>query len=99
MWDKRVVRGNTYSALVTTSKNVEIPYANTSKQNQKIAPMPQGDEGIDVGSKRANIEIFTDEHVETLTDKPPRYDYGAQTEFKMDKQVVRHRMPVKIGED
>lgn len=22
MWDKRVVRGNTYSALVTTSKNV-----------------------------------------------------------------------------
>lgn len=24
MWDKRIVRGNTYSAIVT-SKNVEIP--------------------------------------------------------------------------
>jgi hypothetical protein len=40
MWDKRVVRGNTYSALVTTSKNVEIPYANSSKQNKQIAPIP-----------------------------------------------------------
>lgn len=40
MWDKRVVRGNTYSALVTTSKNVDIPYANVSKQSNKIAPIP-----------------------------------------------------------
>lgn len=40
MWDKRVVRGNTYSALVTTSKNVEIPYANTSKQNKNLTPKP-----------------------------------------------------------
>lgn len=94
-----MVRGNTYSALVTTSKNVEIPYANTSKQNQKVAPLAEGEEQLDAGGKRANIEIFTDEHVETLTDKPPRYEYGAQTEFKMEKQVVRHRMPVKIGVD
>jgi hypothetical protein len=32
MWDKRVVRGNTYSGLVTTSKNAEMPYASTTKQ-------------------------------------------------------------------
>lgn len=41
MWDKRVVRGNTYSALVTTSKNAEIPYANTSTQKMKLIARPE----------------------------------------------------------
>lgn len=55
MWDKRVVRGNTYSALVTTSKNVEMPYANT--HSQKIKPMarPEPDDYEDLGNRRANI--------------------------------------------
>ena len=35
MWDKRVFRGNTYSALVT-SKNVDIPQTNTLKKPTKI---------------------------------------------------------------
>ena len=35
MWDKRVFRGNTYSALVT-SKNVEIPHGNTTREPLKI---------------------------------------------------------------
>lgn len=46
MWDKRVVRGNTYSALVTTSKNAEIPYANTSKQVDKFVPKPEMEEPL-----------------------------------------------------
>lgn len=45
MWDKRVVRGNTYSALVTTSKNVEMPYANTSNQ-MKRTTKPEMEEPI-----------------------------------------------------
>lgn len=36
MWDKRVVRGNTYSALVTTTKNMDIPYANTSGNKMQM---------------------------------------------------------------
>lgn len=40
MWDKRVVRGNTYSALVTTSKNVEMPFSNTSKQIKNLTAKP-----------------------------------------------------------
>lgn len=35
MWDKRVFRGNTYSALVT-SKNVEVPHGNTNFQKMRI---------------------------------------------------------------
>ena len=99
MWDKRVVRGNTYSALVTTSKNVDMPYANTTAQRGKPMAGNEPEDYEDVGNRRANIEIFTDEYVETLTDKPPRYEYAAQTDFIMEKLVVRHRMPEKIGLD
>lgn len=59
MWDKRVFRGNTYSALVT-SKNVEIPHANTTKKGMKIIKEHELDEMEDTGNRRANIEIFTD---------------------------------------
>lgn len=57
MWDKRVVRGNTYSALVTTSKNVEMPYSNTMKQRQRsrVQVQPDYDENFEYGNKRANI--------------------------------------------
>ena len=41
MWEKRVVRGNTYAAMVT-SKNVELPQKNTFKSR----PQKQ-----DVGNK------------------------------------------------
>ena len=47
----------------------------------------------DNANKRANIEIFTDEFVETLTDKPPRYEYASQTDPLPEKSVVRHRIP------
>lgn len=62
MWDKRVFRGNTYSALVT-SKNVEMPYANTSKKPLNIIPKQESEEIEEIGNRRANIEIFTDEFV------------------------------------
>lgn len=57
------------------------------------------EEQLDMEGKRANIEIYTDEHVETLTDKPPRYEYASQTDFKIETQIVRHRMPIKKGVD
>ena len=39
MWDKRVVRGNTYSAIVT-SKNVEMPNANRGTNNLRMGVKP-----------------------------------------------------------
>lgn len=51
------------------------------------------------GNRRANIEIFTDEFVETLTNKPPRYEKDCQTEFVIEKPIVRLYMPVKTGVD
>jgi hypothetical protein len=83
MWDRRVVRGNTYSGLVTTSKNAEISYANTSKPTRKAVLKLDIEEPVELRGKRANIEIYTDEQVETLTDKPPKYEQGSQTDFKI----------------
>ena len=41
MWEKRIVRGNTYAAMVT-SKNIEIPQKNTFKikaQRSDVTPL------------------------------------------------------------
>lgn len=37
--------------------------------------------------------------MESLTDKPPKYEYASQTEPLPEKSVVRHRVNEKIGED
>jgi hypothetical protein len=37
--------------------------------------------------------------VESLTDKPPRYEYASQTEPLPSKPVIRHRIAEKDGQD
>ena len=59
MWDKRIVRGNTYSAIVT-SKNVDIPAANIGRGTTKMGMKVDMDDTQDMSNRRANIEIFTD---------------------------------------
>ena len=97
MWDKRVFRGNTYSAIVISKKNDTQYEAKPKPVLQTIRPQQETSTPFD--NQRANIEIFTDELVETLTDKPPRYEYGSQTEPLPEPAVVRHKMPDKYGED
>lgn len=36
---------------------------------------------------RQNIDIQTDQFVEELTDKPPEYEIGVQSEFYIDRPV------------
>ena len=95
MWDKRVFRGNTYSAIVISKKN-DTGYDNNPKP-QLTTIRPSQDTATPFDSQRANIEIFTDEFVETLTDKPPRYEYGSQTEPLPEPAVPRHLMPESQG--
>ena len=73
MWDKRIFRGNTYSAIVISKKN-ENGYEGKPKKallTQKISQETANN--FDGSNKRASIEIYTDEFVESLTDKPPKY--------------------------
>jgi hypothetical protein len=40
---------------------------------------------------RQNIDIQTDQFVEELTDKPPQYEIGVQSDFYVDRSV---RLPI-----
>lgn len=98
MWDKRIFRGNTYSAIVISKKN-DNTYENQPKIPVRTIRPQQETTNAFEGNKRANIEIFTDEFVESLTDKPPKYEYASQTEPLPEKPVIRHRISDKIGQD
>ncbi len=50
-------------------------------------------------SGRKHVELQTDELVEQLTDKPPEYEKDTQTDFYIDRPVVRLFMPKKNGTD
>lgn len=79
MWDKRIFRGNTYSAIVISKKNDTAYEGRPNIPVKTIKPQTETASAFE-GNKRANIEIFTDEFVESLTDKPPRYEYASQTD-------------------
>ena len=109
MWDRRVVRGNTYAAIVTTSREAAKQYGSTQTQRKRTTVKPlETDEYEavqgDVSTPRAvegrkHVQIHTDENVELLTDKPPKYEKDAQTDFYIERPVNRLYMPQKTGED
>jgi hypothetical protein len=48
---------------------------------------------------RQNIDIQTDQFVEELTDKAPKYEIGNQTEFVVERPQTPHQIPLKRGVD
>ena len=48
---------------------------------RRIIRTPEPPEG------RHNIDIQTEQFVEQLTDKPPEYETGCQTDFYIDRPV------------
>ncbi|KAL4437850.1 hypothetical protein ABPG74_001021 [Tetrahymena malaccensis] len=109
MFEKRVVRGNTYARIIT-SKDNEIKNATKSGKSFKKTIQIQKEQ-IDYQrdqyepgtpkpvAGRQNIEVQTDEFVEQLTDKPPEYEKDTQTEVFIDRPNPRLFMPKKTGID
>lgn len=48
---------------------------------------------------RSHAWTETDEFVETITDKPPRYEVQSQTEFIIEKPIHRPKTPPPKGTD
>ena len=48
---------------------------------------------------RVNFETQTDAFVENLTDKPPEFEVGVQSDFYIDRPPTPLFEPQKIGED
>jgi len=106
MWDRRVVRGNTYAAMVIPAGS--HPDAITlEKEQEKIRQMqakkqvaPQRDVSTpDPVEGRQHMDIQTEKFLEELTDKPPEYEQNVQTDFYIDRPPTPLFMPSKIGTD
>ena len=48
---------------------------------------------------REHVMIETDANVESLTNKAPNYEKESQTEFKIEKKVIRYYLDEKVGKD
>ncbi|CAD8104526.1 unnamed protein product [Paramecium sonneborni] len=92
MWDKRVIRGNTYSSILNKSEPM-IQTTMKRIQQTKVVTEKKEDETIH------DEETQTDPNVEELTDKPPRHQKESQTEFIIEKVVLRLFMKEKTGID
>ena len=106
MWDRRVVRGNTYAPVNTTpTKQFTTSLSKSAKKSIKPLEMTEYEVvHADVSTPRPvegrkHTEVQTDDYVELLTDKPPEYEKDAQTDFYIDRPVNRLFVPQKTGED
>lgn len=49
------------------------------------------------GRKRKNVEVFTDDMIDRLTDLPPYHDIETQTEFIIEKEIPDLSLPQYYG--
>jgi len=104
MWDRRVVRGNTYAAQIvaTAAPDVvqqlqrDVQDQNRSKQrdqNEFRAPTPEPVQG------RHHIDVQTDAYLEEVSDKVPEHDVETQTDEFLDRPASPLFIPMKTGVD
>ncbi|CAD8185091.1 unnamed protein product [Paramecium pentaurelia] len=103
MYDKRVVRGNTYASVQTQGDKKLMTLKSFKKPQQKATQQPQTTylhpSTPRPFQNRVNIDIQTDEYLEILTDKPPEQEMDAQTDYYIDKPPDRLFVPKKNGID
>ena len=108
MNDPRVVRGNTYAAIVQTKNDIQPPQKKTQKEPQprrervRLIAMQKinFDTGFDAATPRAvdgrqHFNVQTDPFVETLRDKPIQYQKESQSDLFLDRPVERQFDPMK----
>ncbi|GLC41245.1 40S ribosomal protein S1, variant 2 [Pleodorina starrii] len=99
MFDRRVVRGNTYAARilpadVTQTQAKPSPPATRKKTTRTVPPRtPEAVEG------RRHIDIQTDVYLEELTDTVPEADTFTQTDAFLDRPPTPLFVPQKTGTD
>ncbi|CAG9322983.1 unnamed protein product [Blepharisma stoltei] len=104
MWDKRIVRGNTYAAMIVPSNAPQE--AEKTQKSFKKAEEKQSSEEIDSDINtpdpvegRQNIDVQTENLPEELSDKPKNFKIETQTDYLIDRPPTPLYTPKKIGED
>jgi len=97
MFDKRVIRGNTYAAQILPAALPQEESTKTMKKTNtaryKAPNTPDPVEG------RRHIDIQTDAYLEELTDTVPESEVTTQTDAFMDRPPTPLFIPMKIGVD
>merc|ERR1712159_639891 len=104
MWDRRVVRGNTYAAQIVATaapgvvqqlqrdvQDQNRPKQSTSKEFR--APTPEPVHG------RHHIDVQTDAYLEEVSDKVPEHEVETQTDEFLDRPASPLFIPIKTGVD
>jgi hypothetical protein len=111
MHDRRVVRGNTYAAMVIPAgshpdalalereKEKERKTRLRQKQKQQLQGQERDTGTPDPVDGRQHMEIQTDHFLEELVDKPPEYSQNVQTDFYIDRPQTPLFMATKTGTD
>merc|ERR1712159_162034 len=104
MWDRRVVRGNTYAAQIVATaapdvvqqlqRDVQDQNRSGGRRNNEFrAPTPEPVHG------RHHIDVQTDAYLEEVSDKVPEHDVECQTDEFLDRPASPLFIPIKTGVD
>lgn len=96
MYNRRVVRGNTYAAQIVPSE----PEMVETKKTYKKAPQGLRPPGTpDPVSGRRHIDVQTETYLEELKDTVPEVEMSTQTDAFMDRPPTPLFIPTKTGLD
>ena len=95
MFDRRVVRGNTYAAQILPAEPLVETTGRPKKvvQTLKRASTPEPIDG------RRHMDIQTDAYLEELTDTVPEAEISTQTDAFLDRPPTPRFIPMKTGVD
>eukprot|EP00931_Biecheleriopsis_adriatica_P070329 TRINITY_DN4410_c0_g1_i1.p1 TRINITY_DN4410_c0_g1~~TRINITY_DN4410_c0_g1_i1.p1 ORF type:complete len:506 (-),score=163.45 TRINITY_DN4410_c0_g1_i1:233-1630(-) len=102
MYDRRVVRGNTYAALVQPEPDMAEVQKQREAQRRRLMRANQtrkrpGTPEAVPGRKHTDIQ--TDSYLEELTERVVEFEAETQTDFILDRPPSPLFMPAKIGID
>lgn len=100
MWDRRVVRGNTYAAqIITTADPNEMSQLkptrdqNSQEDHEFRVPTPDPVPG------RTHVDIQTEAYLEEVSDKVAEHNVETQTDEFLDRPASPLFVPIKTGVD
>lgn len=99
MYDKRVIRGNTYAAqplpqpTLTDTRKPPTTRAAAPTLRLRAPGTPQPVEG------RRHMDVQTELYLEELTDAPQESEAAAQTDAFLDRPATPLYVPLKVGAD
>lgn len=97
MFDKRVIRGNTYAAQILPTATAPEGAAAVRKSPARRAYQAPGTPEAVEG--RRHVDAQTDAYLEELTDTVPEVENATQTDQFMDRPPTPLYIPMKTGTD